>query len=123
FAARKAGETSILDRRLDRLAIYNATVFPLLWWHSHMPRTFHWFVPGDFAAGLSPALGDALMPLHWGINGLYLARQAWCLLAGPGLNRGKLLVFATTWLAWYGGIVIFDSDLAFTATNVLAHGI
>ena len=123
FSARKAGETSRLDRLLDRVAIYNVTVFPLLWWHAHLPRAFHWFVPDDFAAGLTPAVTDFLLPLHWALNALYLSRQAWLGVFGTGLNRGKLLVWATTLIAWYGGIVVLDSDLAFTATNVLAHGI
>jgi hypothetical protein len=35
----------------------------------------------------------------------------------------RVLVLATTWLAWVGGIVLLESDLAFTATNVLLHGI
>ena len=39
------------------------------------------------------------------------------------MNAAKLLVWTTTWAAWYGGIVLLDSDIAFTATNVLAHGV
>jgi hypothetical protein len=39
------------------------------------------------------------------------------------VSAGKNLVMATTWLTWYVGIVLFDSDYAFTVTNVLVHGI
>ena len=39
------------------------------------------------------------------------------------MSPGKNLVVATTWLAWYVGIVVLDSDYAFTVTNVLVHGI
>jgi hypothetical protein len=123
YAARKAGETSRLDRVLDRVAIDNATLFPLLWWHAHLPRTFAWFLPGDFVEGLPASVGDVGLWVHGGINAAYLGRQAWLLASGRGVNLAKLLVWSTTWLAWFGGIVVLDSDLAFTATNVLAHGV
>ncbi len=123
YAARKAGETSVLDRRLDALAVYNATLFPILWWHANLPRSFAWFREGDFLAGLPAAAGEAGLWIHWALNAVYLARQGWLLAAGRGVNPAKLLVWGTTWAAWYGGIVWLDSDIAFTTTNVLAHGI
>jgi hypothetical protein len=39
------------------------------------------------------------------------------------VSAGKNLVVATTWATWYVGIVVFDSDYAFTVTNVLVHGL
>ena len=39
------------------------------------------------------------------------------------MSPGKSLIVATTWLAWYVGIVVLNSDYAFTVTNVLIHGI
>ncbi len=123
YASRKAGETSPLDRRLDALMVYNATLFPLLWWHAHLPRAFDWFREGDFVPGLPPGAAAAGAWLHWTVNGAWLARQAWLLATRRGLNRAKFLIMATTWATWYGGIVLLDSDLAFTATNVLAHGV
>ena len=122
FAARRAGGASRLDRRLDKAFVYAATVFPLLWWHAH-PRTYAWFVPGDFASGLPVAVADAAHVVHWVVVAAWLGRQAWLALAGPGVDRARLLIGASTWLAWYGGIVILSSDLAFTASNVLAHGV
>ena len=44
-------------------------------------------------------------------------------MRGFGVNRAKLLVISSTWLAWYGGIVHLNNDLAFTALNVLSHGV
>jgi len=38
-------------------------------------------------------------------------------------NPGKDIVVVTTAVAWYVGIVAFDSDFAFTVTNVFMHGI
>lgn len=123
YSAHRAGETSKLDRRLDEIAIYNVTLFPLLWWHAHLPRAFDWFVAGDFVGGLPAWAATAGHAVHWTINAAYLARQAWLFATRRGANLAKLLVWATTWCAWYGGIVLLDSDVAFTATNVLAHGV
>ncbi len=39
------------------------------------------------------------------------------------MNWAKLQIWVTTWVAWYGGIVLLNSDLAFTALNVLSHGV
>lgn len=39
------------------------------------------------------------------------------------MDPGKDLLLLTTALSWYLGIVMFDSDYAFTVTNVITHGI
>ncbi|MCG3134878.1 MAG: hypothetical protein HMLKMBBP_02286 [Planctomycetes bacterium] len=123
YAARRAGEESALDRRLDRAAIYAATVAPLVWWHANLPRRFRWFVDGDFAAGLPPWCGDAAMWAHGAVLAAWAIRQAHLAAARRGANRAKWLVLGSTWLTWVGGIVLLDSDVAFTASNVLAHGV
>jgi hypothetical protein len=38
-------------------------------------------------------------------------------------NPGKDIVVFTTAVCWYVGIVVFDSDYAFTVTNVVIHGV
>lgn len=120
---RKEEDLTAFDRRLDRLAVYSATLWPLLWWHAHLPRAFSWFVAGDFAGPVSAALARALLPLHLGLLGAFLARQAARRIATGFLPWGKTLLVATTALAWHVGIVVLDSDLAFTALNVLPHGV
>ena len=47
-----------LDARIDKAAIYAATLYPLIYWHTHMPRPFVWFVPGDFLAVDCPWLSS-----------------------------------------------------------------
>ncbi len=39
------------------------------------------------------------------------------------VNIGKDIVVATTAICWYVGIVVFNSDYAFTVTNVIIHGV
>jgi len=123
YAARRGGDSTPLDRHLDALAIYASTVFPLLWWHAHLPRAFTWFVEGDFVGGTPPWAARFGALLHFGALALWLARQAWLFATGRGVNLAKFLVLATTWATWYGGIVLLDSDVAFTASNCLAHGV
>jgi hypothetical protein len=120
---RKLGASTPLDRLLDDAAIYSATVYPILYWHAHLPREFEWFIEGDFIPGLPATAAAALLPVHLTITAAYVARQAWLRLQARPVSAGKDLVIATTWLTWYVGIVVLDSDYAFTVTNVLVHGI
>ena len=120
---RRSREDSNLDKWIDTLAIYTATVFPLLWWHGHLPRQFHWFVEDDFVTGLSAHLTSALEPLYWLVLAAFVARQVHRIARNESVNWGKLLVVLSTWTCWWLGIIALDSDFAFTVTNVLIHGI
>ena len=120
---RRLGETGRLDRILDDAAIYSATLYPLLYWHAHLPREFAWFLEGDFLPGLPAAAAKVLLPVHLAISAAWTARQVQLVVSGRPISAGKLLVVATTWATWFVGIVVFDSDFAFTVTNVLVHGI
>ena len=120
---RRLGSGGRIDRVLDDAAIYAATLYPLLHWHANLPREFAWFIDGDFIPGLPAAAAAALLPVHIGIMAAYAARQLWLLALGRPISPGKNVVVATTWAAWFVGIVLLDSDYAFTVTNVLVHGI
>ena len=120
---RRLGEHSTLDRVLDDAAIYSATLYPVVYWHANLPREFEWFIAGDFIPGLPREATSALLPAHLGIMAAYAARQIWLFSHGRPVSPGKNLVVAITWAAWFGGIVLLDSDYAFTVTNVLVHGI
>ncbi|MDJ0841681.1 MAG: hypothetical protein QNK37_34560 [Acidobacteriota bacterium] len=122
--------------RLDKLAAYAATVCPLLWWHANLPRNFSWFIPGDFidAVGLRAWLSANPM-IGQGVSLLFYGAWVGILVAWLGyhiylmrthnipLQLGKLLWVFGTAINWYLGLVYFDSDLVFTITNVVAHGI
>ncbi|MFN7971814.1 MAG: hypothetical protein U0166_05630 [Acidobacteriota bacterium] len=123
LAGRRRGASSHLDRYRDAAAIDSATIYPLLYWHAHLPREIAWLIDGDFIPGLPAWVAAAAWPLHLAITGAYVARQVVLVARGRAISIGKNIVIATTWLTWYVGIVAFDSDYAFTVTNVLVHGI
>lgn len=113
----RAGE--IGGRWIDTLAIYAATIYPLLWWHAHLPRKFWWFLPNDFAFALPAKVVAFAAPVYWLILAIYFVRS----IAAGFPNPGKDVVVLTTALCWYVGIVALDSDFAFTVTNVFIHGV
>lgn len=123
YAARRAGETSRLDRRLDALAVHLAALHPLLWWHAHLPRRFVWFRPDDFAPGLASAVAEGAGLLLGLTLGVWVARQVVLRRRGVPFNRGKALVLFSTAFVWHFGIVALDSDVVFTVSNVVAHGV
>lgn len=105
---------------IDAMAIYAATIFPLIYWHTH-PRDFAWFTAEDFITlpvWLSPIAGTIYV-LALSAYVVRSIRSAW----SGCWNPGKDLVVATTVILWFVGIVLFNSDYAFTVTNVVAHGI
>ena len=117
----RAGETDRLGKIVDSAAIYAATLYPLLYWHTHVPRRFSWFVPGDVFS-LPPGLLPVGFAIWIAALGAYAARSIAAHVRGAG-SLGKDVVVVTTAIAWYTGIVAFDSDYAFTVTNVFMHGI
>lgn len=111
------------DRHLDTAAIYTATLYPVLWWHAHLPRRFEWFVPEDFLSGVPAGLVDGLWPIYGLILLGFFARQVHRGLSEGFVPWGKAWMVASTAACWGVGIVVTNSDWAFTITNVLVHGV
>lgn len=119
---RKAGETDNLTWWIDAAAVYLASVYPLAFWMTSLPRNFNWFVENDFFA--FPELVErVLFPVYVLALTAYFAKSIYLYFAKGFLNIGKDIVVATTAICWYVGIVAFNSDYAFTVTNVIIHGV
>ncbi len=118
----RADERGQLGRWIDTAAIYLATIYPLIYWHCHLPRHFWWFLRGDFAA-LPTIVEQLALPLYLLALGAYAVRAAYLWLVVGRPNPGKDIVVVTTAVCWYVGIVGCNSDYAFTVTNVIIHGV
>lgn len=108
---------------LDQLAIYTATLFPLIFWHSHLPRNFNWFVEGDFFEGVSTEVCQAGQVVYAIVMCAYVVKELVIIKQTSFFNVPKNLILAGTAISWWVGIVALNSDMAFTMTNVLTHGI
>lgn len=115
----RGGERDRLGRWLDGATVYAATLYPILYWHAHLPRRFSWMKEHDFVAGVPPWVATLAGYVYAALLAAYVARA----LGQRPVAWGKHLVVATTAACWYVGIVATNSDYAFTVTNVFIHGI
>lgn len=108
---------------IDRAVIYLATLYPLVYWHTHMPRNFHWFIEGDFVRVSLPGIERVFLSAYLAAILVYGVKEWHAFKQGRDFNLPKNLLVTGTLVSWYSGIVVFNADMAFTATNVIAHGI
>ncbi|WP_372725210.1 hypothetical protein [Novipirellula sp.] len=118
----RGGETSRIGWWVDASVIYLATIYPLVYWHTHLPRRFWWFREGDFAT-ISLDIAAWIAPLYWLSLIAYAVRSSYRGFAKGQFSPGKDIVVLTTALCWYVGIITLNSDYAFTVTNVIIHGV
>ena len=111
----------------DNFVIYLSMLYPIIFWHLAADRQFAWFVEGDFlSAGLEAEvmqmIGCIGNVLYFGVIGWWLLDEIRSSQKGSFMT-GKVLWMLTTGFNWFLGIVYFNSDLVFTITNVVAHGL
>lgn len=111
------------SRAIDAAAIYLATLYPIVYWHAHLPRNFDWLISGDFIPGLPIWAERATAGLYVAALAAYAVKEILAWRKTRSWNWPKQLLLAGTALSWYVGIVWLNGDLAFTLTNVVAHGI
>ncbi|MBI4346145.1 MAG: hypothetical protein HY553_04780 [Elusimicrobia bacterium] len=117
---RAAGERGGLA--LDKAAIYATMLYPLAVWHAGLPRAFDWFMPGDFVA-LPSWTAAAARWAYAAVLAAWAGKELRSWTGGRRPNAGKILLILATAASWHVGIVLYDSDVAFTVTNVIAHGV
>ena len=89
---------------------------------TQLPRNFEWFVQNDFIR-LPTIVETVLFPIYLAALTVYAVKSVYQYVIVGFLNIGKDIVVATTAICWYVGIVYFNSDYAFTVTNILIHGV
>jgi hypothetical protein len=117
------GERDVLGRWLDGATVYAATLYPLIWWHTQLPRGFAWMREGDFIIGLPRWVADGALIVYAALVVNYIGPAASQLMRRQPVSWGKHLVVLTTALCWYVGIVATNTDYTFTVTNVFIHGV
>jgi hypothetical protein len=118
----RMNERGQLGKWIDTIAVYMATLYPLAYWHTNLPREFWWFLKDDFAP-LPTLVERVLWPVYCLSLAVYFARSLYRWLIKREINPGKDIVVGTTALCWYLGIVALNSDYAFAVTNVIIHGV
>jgi hypothetical protein len=111
------------SKRLDGIIIYGCTLLPILYWHFSTPRHFNWFVEGDFFVSPQPVFTHFILWLYFLLIGSWVAVMIFRAVKSNEFNIPKNLFVFSTLVSWYFGIVYFDNDIAFTALNVVSHGI
>jgi hypothetical protein len=110
-------------RTLDVTTVYLGALYPLLYWHANIPRSFYWFIEGDFAFRIPHVCATAVGFILVGGLILQVGREI-VLARTEGRSRlPKNFVIWGTVLSWYVGIVHYNADIPFTLTNVVAHGV
>jgi hypothetical protein len=110
-------------KRIDSIAIYSATLYPLLYWHFYLTKKLSWFVEGDFVAYENPFLEQILWWAYILITCMYLTKEIIHSYRIKEINIPKNLIIIGTYVSWYVGIVAYQADLLFTLVNVVSHGI
>lgn len=118
-------QPSVFDRfkRLDHALVYMATIYPMMFWHTHLPRNFNWFIEGDFIESIPQLATDTALGIYATLAILYVAKELLLLRTTGYFNVPKNLLILGTALSWWIGIVTLNSDMAFTMTNVVSHGV
>ncbi|MDR6405222.1 MULTISPECIES: hypothetical protein [Chryseobacterium] len=111
------------SKRIDEVAIYSATIYPMLYWFK-TPRAFTWFVENEFNWLQNiPDYRDFITVLYFIILTIWVFKTIFEFVKSRKFNIPKIALITGTYLSWYFGIVYFNNDLVFTFLNVISHGI
>jgi hypothetical protein len=111
------------SKRIDEVAIYSATIYPMLYWFK-TPRAFTWFVENEFNWLQNiPDYRNFITVLYFIILTIWVFKTIFEFVKSRKFNIPKIALIIGTYLSWYFGIVYFNNDLVFTFLNVISHGI
>ncbi len=97
-----------INKRLLSFMIYNFTLVPILLWHFDpaVQNRVGWIFQNDLLTYPSENIFSILMIFHWLLNGFFIFKIFQHLRKGHSVSMGQVIVLGSTWLAWYGGIVL-----------------
>ena len=103
--------------------LFMGVLYPVLFWHLSGDRVFFWFEGGDFIRLNSGIFQETLIYcslLYLVIHFFWIVE---IIIKSNILPIGLMLWILTSSSVWFFGIVWFNSDVVFSLTNVVAHGI
>lgn len=121
--SRKDAPVAQKFRRLDAACIYLATLYPLMFWHTNLPRNFNWFIEGDFIKSVPMLAANICLGAYIIVACLYILKELMLLKTSRFLNIPRNLIVFGTALSWWVAIVAINSDMSFTMINVISHGV
>ena len=108
---------------LDNVTIYMATLYPIVYWHTHPDTPFSWFVENDFLTFRSEVTSATVACLYAIVLIAYVVKEIVLAFMNKRINVPKNLILIGTAASWYLSIIYFKSDMAFTTINILSHGL
>jgi len=111
------------SKLIDKIIIYYATLYPVLYWHLKGPRNFNWFTDNDFVYFNAGWLLKFFTGCYFFMVAVFIGKEIYGFIKTRTINFPKLAIISGTLLSWYFGIVYFNGDMAFTILNVVSHGI
>ena len=111
------------NRYIENLSIYNATLYPMLYWFLSPKKNFNWFTDNEFLKYENHFVLHIITAFYFVIivgYALYIIKNY---IQFSQFNLPKILLVTGTYLSWYMGIVYYNNDLIFTALNVVSHGV
>lgn len=119
---RRGEPTGDWSYRIDQAAIYLATIYPLVYWHTY-PREFQWF--SDFEVLHIPTIWPEVICrfIYIGVLLAFASKEIYAWVKTGKVNAGKCLLLFATAASWFTGIILFNGDLTFTLINIISHGI
>jgi len=111
------------SKLIDKITIYYATIYPIIYWHLKGPRNFNWFTDHDFIYFNAAALLWVFTIIYFINIAVFAGKEIYLYIKNRVINIPKLAVIIGTLISWYFGIVYFNGDMAFTILNVVSHGI
>ncbi len=119
---RRGEPTSGWSYRIDQAAIYLATIYPLVYWHTY-PRNFQWFSDFEVLHIRSVWPEYICRALYVFVLAAFVFKEANRWRRTGEVNAGKCLLLIATAAAWGTGIILFNGDLTFTLINIVSHGV
>lgn len=94
-------EPNTISKKIDKLAIYSATIYPMLYWFK-TPRVFTWFMSNEFTwMEKLPDYRPYILIVYLSIIGIWVLKTLYLWNKNKSFNIPKNMIIIGTYLSWY----------------------